>query len=78
MKKQAAKGFRYPRSSATSAVNSLKNPRMIGASADGSGIGLAGDSERREWDGVQILAEETGTSLILTNKDGRKQVIKPG
>jgi len=49
----------------------------IGASEDGSGMSLAGDSERREWNGVQILAQGTGSSVKLTNKDGREQLIKP-
>ena len=49
----------------------------IGASVDGSGISLAGDSERREWSGVQILASSTGSTLKLTNKDGREQLVKP-
>src|SRR5437870_12176411 len=49
----------------------------IGASADGSGISLAGDSERRDWSGVQILAEGTGSWLKLPNRDGREQLIKP-
>src|SRR5262249_35430984 len=49
----------------------------IGASVDGSGIGLAGDSERREWSGVQILAEGSGSVLRLVNKDGREQTIQP-
>jgi hypothetical protein len=49
----------------------------IGASADGSGMSLAGDSERREWSGVQILAEGPDSSLKLTNRDRREQLIKP-
>ena len=49
----------------------------IGGSADGSGISLAGDSERREWSGVQILAEGANSSVKLTNKDGRQEVITP-
>lgn len=49
----------------------------VGASVDGSGVSLAGDSERRDWSGVQILAEGTGSSVKLTNKDGRQQVIAP-
>ncbi len=40
-------------------------------------MSLAGDSERRDWNGVQILAESAGTSVKLTNKNGRKQVITP-
>ena len=49
----------------------------IGGSADGSGISLAGDSERREWSGIQILAEGAGSSVKLTNKDGRQELITP-
>jgi hypothetical protein len=49
----------------------------IGTSPDGSGMSLAGDSERRDWNGVQILADAGGTSVKLTNKDGRKQVVAP-
>ena len=49
----------------------------IGGSVDGSGISLGGDSERREWSGVQILAEGAGSSVKLTNKDGRQEVVTP-
>jgi hypothetical protein len=49
----------------------------IATSADGSGLSVAGDSERRDWNGLQILADAKGTSLILTNKDGRVQTLKP-
>ena len=49
----------------------------IGTSADGGGMSLAGDSEKRDWNGAQILAKAEGTSVILTNKDGKKQVLKP-
>jgi hypothetical protein len=49
----------------------------IGTGVDGSGMSLAGDSERREWSGVQILADGTASSLILTDKDGRVQQIQP-
>ena len=44
----------------------------IGGSADGSGISLGGDSERREWSGIQILAEGAGSSVKLTNKNGAR------
>ena len=49
----------------------------IGTSVDGSGMSLAGDSERRDWNGIQILADGAGTAVKLTNKDGRQQVVKP-
>ncbi|HEY8131250.1 MAG TPA: hypothetical protein VII12_05110 [Thermoanaerobaculia bacterium] len=49
----------------------------IGGSENGSGISLAGDSERRDWNGVQVLARGTGGLVKITNKDGRVVVIKP-
>ncbi len=49
----------------------------IGASVDGSGISLAGDSEFTEWSGIQILADGSGSLLKLVNKDGREQVVRP-
>ena len=49
----------------------------IDTSVDGSGLLLTGDSEKREWSGVQILAEGTGSRLRLLNKDGREQIIQP-
>ena len=49
----------------------------IGAGSDGTGVSFAGDSERREWSGVQILANEKGSLIKLTNKDGRVQTIQP-
>ena len=49
----------------------------IGAGADGTGVSFAGDSERREWSGVQILANDKGSLIKLTNRDGRVQTIQP-
>ena len=49
----------------------------IGAGSDGTGVSFAGDSERREWSGVQILANDKGSLIKLTNKDGRVQTIQP-
>ena len=49
----------------------------IGAGSDGTGVSFAGDSERREWSGVQILANDKGSLIKLTNRDGRVQTIQP-
>lgn len=49
----------------------------LDTSAEGSELLLTGDSERREWNGVQVLAEGTGSTLKLLNKDGQEQIIKP-
>jgi len=46
----------------------------LGASADGSGLVLIDD---RTEPAVQILAQQDGTSLTLTDHSGAKQVIKP-
>lgn len=53
-------GKTYPETALLRLIDPNGRPAVkIGASADGSGISLAGDSERREWNGVQILAEGT-------------------
>jgi hypothetical protein len=71
-------GKKYPEGALFRLIDPNGRPGVkIGTSADGSGMSLAGDSERREWNGVQILAEGTGSTLKLTNKNGRVQVIKP-
>jgi hypothetical protein len=46
----------------------------LGASAEGSGLVLIDD---RTEPGVQILAQQDGTSLTLTDQSGAKQVIEP-
>jgi len=75
---QTARGTRYPETVLLRLIDPNGRPGVkIGTSVDGSGISLAGDSERRDWNGIRILAESAGTSLKLTNKNGRKQVITP-
>src|SRR5438477_4137871 len=49
----------------------------IGAGADGTGVSFAGDSERREWSGVEILADDKGSLRKLKNKDGLVQTVQP-
>jgi hypothetical protein len=46
----------------------------LGASTEGSGLVLI---DGRTEPGVQILAQQDGTSLTLTNQSGAKQVIEP-
>jgi hypothetical protein len=46
----------------------------LGASENGSGLVLLNDATEL---GVQILAEDTGTSLTLKGGDGKQRVIKP-
>jgi hypothetical protein len=75
---KTARGTTYPETVLLRLIDPNGRPGVkIGTSVDGSGISLAGDSERRDWNGIQILAESAGTSLKLTNKNGRKQIITP-
>jgi hypothetical protein len=46
----------------------------LATTEDGAGLGLGGESNPTY---VQILARGANTSLKLTNKDGREQVLKP-
>lgn len=56
-------------------INSKGRPNVkIGATDRGAGQFLGGESDPTF---VQILAEGPSTSLRLSNKDGRVQVIKP-
>ncbi len=46
----------------------------LAADQDGSGLMLADD---RQQPGLQVLAKGSGTTLRLSNKDGREHVLKP-
>ena len=46
----------------------------LGASVQGAGLGLVGNSDSTQ---IVLQAEGTDSSLKLTNKDGRQQLIKP-
>ena len=46
----------------------------LGASEQGGGLGLIGETDTTH---LILQAEGAATSLKLTNKDGRQQVIKP-
>jgi hypothetical protein len=71
-------GKSYPEGTLFRLIDPNGRPAVkIGGSAEGSGISLAGDSERREWSGVQILAEGRESSVKLTNRDGRQEIITP-
>src|SRR5205085_6434375 len=66
---------KYPEGALFRLIDPNGRPAVkIGGSAEGSGISLAGDSERREWSGIQILAEGKGNTVKLTSKDGRVQL----
>lgn len=65
----------YPESVLLRLISPEGRPNVkLGASAEGSGLGLGGEADPTY---VQILAQGPSTSIKLTNKDGREQVIKP-
>ena len=71
-------GQSYPETALFRLIDPNGRPAVkIGTSVDGSAVSLQGDSERRDWSGVQILAQGTNISLKLTNKQGRQQLITP-
>jgi hypothetical protein len=71
-------GKTYPEGALFRLIDPNGRPAVkIGGSAEGSGISLAGDSERREWNGIQILADGAASTVKLTNKDGRQEIVTP-
>ena len=56
-------------------IDSKGRPEVkLGASEQGGGLGLVGVSDSTH---IILQAEGADSSLILTNKDGRQQIIKP-
>ena len=65
----------YPETVLLRLINSQGRPNIkIAATERGAGLVLGGESNPTH---VQILAEGPSTSLKLSNKDGREQLIKP-
>jgi hypothetical protein len=65
----------YPESVLFRLISPKGRPNVkIGASDQGSGLGLGGQDDPTY---VQILAQGASTSVKLTNKDGRERLIKP-
>jgi hypothetical protein len=68
-------GKPYPENVILRLIDPKGRPSVkLGGSERGAGLGLAGDSDLTY---ITLEAEGTGTSLKLTNKDGREQLIKP-
>jgi hypothetical protein len=65
----------YPETVLFRLIDTRGGPNVkLGASDQGSGLLLGGESDPTY---VQILAKGASTSLKLTNKDGKEQLIKP-
>ena len=68
-------GKTYPENVIFRLIDPKGRPNVkIGASEQGAGLGLVGESDTIN---VVLEAEGASTSLKLTNKDGRQQLIKP-
>jgi hypothetical protein len=65
----------YPESVLLRLISPEGRPNVkLGASDDGSGLGLGGEDDPTY---VQILAQGASTSIKLTDKDGRSRRITP-
>lgn len=65
----------YPETVLFRLINSKGAPNIkIAATEDGATLGLGGETNPTY---VQVLARGSTTSLKMTNKDGKQQVIKP-
>jgi hypothetical protein len=65
----------YPETVLLRLINAKGGPNVkLGATERGAGLLLGGESDPTY---VQILAKGPSTSLKLSNKDGREQLIKP-
>ena len=65
----------YPETVLLRLITSEGRPNVkLATTEDGAGLVLGGESNPTH---VQILARGVSTSLKLSNKDGREQVIKP-
>ncbi len=70
-----ANGKPYPETVILRLIDPKGRPSVkLGGSERGAGLGLAGDSDPTY---ITLKAEGAGSSLKLTNKDGREQLIKP-
>ena len=70
-----ANGKTYPETVLLRLIDPNGRPSVkLGASEQGAGLGLGGESDPTH---IVLKAEGADTSLKLTNKDGRQQLIKP-
>jgi hypothetical protein len=68
-------GKKYPETVVLRLIDPNGRPEVkIGASVEGGGLSLVGDSDDTR---VLLHADGTGSSLKLTNKAGRQQLIEP-
>ncbi len=70
-----ANGKMYPETVLLRLIDPNGRPSVkLGASVQGAGLGLGGESDPTY---IVLAAEGSDTSLKLTNRNGREQIIKP-
>jgi hypothetical protein len=76
-------GRTYPEMALLRLIDRNGRPGVkVGTSVEGSVMSLEGDSERREWSGVQVLAghvlaDSPQSTVKLTNRSGRVRILQP-
>lgn len=71
----APTGKKYPETVVLRLIDANGRPEVkIAASVQGGGLGLVGRADATQ---VLLQADETASSLKLTNQDGKQQLFKP-
>lgn len=71
----APTGKKYPETVVLRLIDPNGRPEVkIGASVQGAGLGLVGRADATQ---VLLQADETSTSLKLTNEDGKQLLLNP-
>jgi hypothetical protein len=73
---RSADGRPYPETVLLRLIDSHGSPHVkLSSSDDGAGLGLGGVSDPTY---IQLIADRDETFLNMTNRDGKKQTLKPG
>jgi len=68
-------GRKYPETVMLRLIDPLGRPEVkIGASVDGGGLSLVGDSDAIQ---LRLLADSSGSSLLLKDESGKERSISP-
>ncbi len=73
---RSAEGRPYPETVLLRLIDSHGGPHVkLSSSDDGAALGLGGVSDPTY---IQVIADRDETFLNMTNRDGKKQTLKPG
>jgi len=68
-------GRKYPETVMLRLIDRQGRPEVkIGASVDGGGLSLVGDSDATQ---LRLLADSSGSSLLLKDESGKERSIRP-